>query len=81
MRWLWQFSILTILCILTVPLSYALAIGEPPSQSVAFFWNGDEVSTLNPTRNITDVVARYQEKGARVVQAVGLPPPFFKEFC
>ncbi len=66
-------------------LSLSAGADEPveestPSQTVAFFWNGDEVSTLHPTANIADVIARYQERGARVVQAVGMPPVFFKQF-
>ena len=49
-------------------------------QSVVFFWNGDKISTLHPNANIADVASRYQLRGMRVVQAIGLPPAFFRQF-
>ncbi len=62
------------------PAASAQDVADVSVSSVVFFWNGDEVSTLHPTANIADVVVRYQARGMRVVQAVGLPPVFFKQF-
>lgn len=56
------------------------AVPELKPQSVVFFWNGDEISTLHPNANIADVASRYQLRGMRVVQAIGLPPAFFRQF-
>ncbi len=68
----------TLLAIALFFCSFSRSAEKP--QTVVFFWNGDEVSTILPNTTIKEVVLRYQKSGMRVVQAHGLPPLFFRQF-